>query len=115
LSQALCPPSSPDKYWGSYLNANNETKVSSSEQKIWQDIAKTATEAILFRKQFEEKTKTVGDVFLFQSKIKKGQKMDSFQGQPRVNRSIQGQPINVDSCAVIYKGEAWKLKYLGHK
>ncbi len=115
LSQALCPPSSPDKYWGSYLNANSETKVSELEQKTWQDIAKIATEAILFPEQFKEKTKPVADIFLFQTKITKGQKMDVFQGQPRVSRSIQGRALNVETCAVVYKGEAWKLKYLESK
>lgn len=112
LSQALCPPSSPDIYWGSYLNANSETKVSSAEQKIWQDVAKIATEAILFPKQFKEKTNSVSDIFLFQTKLSKNQKMDRFQGQPRVKRSIQGRPIDVETCAVIYKGEDWKVKYL---
>lgn len=114
VTHALCPPASPNVYWGSHLATPGIPKVGSEELGIWSQVSKIATEAVLFPEQFKAKTNNLHDVLLFQSKIHSRQNMSVFNGRPRVNRSVQGRPVNVDTCAVIYESEKWQMKYLGN-
>ena len=71
VSQALCPPSSDQVFWGSSARKKGD-RVPSSERTVWNKILKVATEAILFQDHFKNRTRDLSDILLFQTQIYHG-------------------------------------------
>ena len=111
VSQALCPPSSDQIYWGSSARKKGD-RVPSYERTVWNKILKVATEAILFQDHFKNRTRDLSDILLFQTQIYKKQNMSKFQDRPQVFRKVDGEKINNNYCAAIYSAAEWQKKYL---
>lgn len=111
VSQALCPPSSDEVFWGSSARKKGD-RVPSSERTVWNKILKVATEAILYQDHFKNRTRDLGDILLFQTQIYEKQNMSKFQNRPQVFRKVDGEKINNNYCAAIYSAAEWQKKYL---
>ncbi len=91
LLHSLCPPSDPRAicYTGAKPNGNFNT--------VWQNTLRIATEAILFPKQFLEKTAELEGIKHYTSN------RDKFYDFKQVKLSIEGREISSKRCLNLWK------------
>lgn len=104
LDQVLCPPSGigNDGYW-KRTKAGGIVQIPNFEKKIWEQTLKIATEAVLFRESFQQKTKNVSE-FFYTSGI------PSFMGLSRVTKSVSGKKISNGNCVNLFSTNGEKTE-----